>query len=39
MIEQIREYVLEQIQDLTQDEQKQSLEELSDDFAIMCEDM
>lgn len=39
MIEQIREYVLEQIQDLPQDEQKQILEELSDDFAIMCEDM
>lgn len=39
MIEQIREYVLEQIQDLPQDEQKQILQELSDDFAIMCEDM
>lgn len=39
MIEQIREYILEQIQNLPQDEQKQILQELADDFSIMCEDM
>lgn len=38
-INKLRDYILEQIQDMHPADQKDILEELADDFKIMCEDM
>ena len=38
-INELRDYILEQIQDMHPADQKDILEELADDFKIMCEDM
>ena len=38
-INELRDYVLQQIQDMHPQDQKDILEELADDFKIMIEDM